>query len=93
MPNPSLTFLPDHVWSSIAVSLELSEREAEIVGLLMLDKSERAIADELRISAHTVHTHLERLYRKLNARSRCQVVVRIFQQYVQLDHNAAHARP
>lgn len=86
MADLSSTFLPDHVWAAIAGSLDLSEREADIAKLLMADMSERAIAENLRISSHTVHTHLERLYRKLNARSRCQVVVRIFEQYVQLDN-------
>jgi hypothetical protein len=41
-----------------------------------------------------VHTHLERLYRKLGVTDRCQVVVRIFQQYVELlDQNHEHAAP
>ena len=87
VPPPELpcTFLPDDVWAAIAMSLGLSKREAEIAALIMRDETERAMAGELGMSAHTVHTHLERLYRKLNARSRSQVVVRIFQRYVQLE--------
>jgi DNA-binding CsgD family transcriptional regulator len=81
----SITFLPDDVWRSIAGSLGLSEREAQIARLLLSDDNrEDTIAAVLAISPHTVHTHLERLYRKLGVTSRCHVVARIFRRYVEM---------
>ena len=46
------------------------------------DKKEVEIAQELKISAHTVHTYLGRLYRKLNVSSRAQLIVRVFAEYL-----------
>ena len=81
----SITFLPDDVWRAIAGSLGLSEREAQIARLLLSDDNrEDTIATVLAISPHTVHTHLERLYRKLGVTSRCHVVARIFRRYVEM---------
>jgi ATP/maltotriose-dependent transcriptional regulator MalT len=65
------TVLSGETWSAISRALDLSDRESAIVQLLMQDQSERVIAEELQISSHTVHTHLERLYRKLSVTSRC----------------------
>jgi AraC-like DNA-binding protein len=48
------------------------------------DLSEDQIARELGISAHTVHTHFERVYRKLGVRSRCQLIVSLFRAYSRL---------
>ena len=77
------TFLSEDAWSLIVRSLRLSPREAEIAKLLLRDDNrDDAIADQLAISRHTVHTYLERLYRKLGATSRSQAVTRIFQEYV-----------
>jgi len=86
MPKASITtFLPDHSWLAIVRSLGLSEREAQIAQLLLGDDNrEETIAATLAISPHTVHTYLERLYRKLGVTSRCQVVARMFQEYVEL---------
>jgi DNA-binding CsgD family transcriptional regulator len=91
----SETFLPDHAWNAIIRSLGLSTREAEIARLLLADDSrEDSIAAALKISRHTVHTHLERLYRKLRVSSRSQVVARLFSEYVTLaDHRRTHLTP
>ena len=77
-------FLPDDRWRPIVTSLRLSGREADILRGLLDDEPEATIASRLRISAHTVHTHLERLYRKLAVNSRCQAVARVFAEYVRL---------
>lgn len=79
------TFLAPDAWNGIVRSLRLSPREAEIAALFLADDNrDGTIAERLAISPHTVHTYLERLYRKLGATSRSQVVTRIFQQYVVL---------
>lgn len=71
-------------WSVLAGALKLSERETEIVQCVFDDMKERAIATHLGISAHTVHTHLERLYRKLNVSSRCGLVLTVVAEYHRL---------
>ena len=54
----------------------LSERELEVLQLVAAGKSNSRIASELFVSVGTVKTHLNNLYRKLNARSRTQAVAR-----------------
>ncbi len=65
-------------WLSVSQCLKLSEREFEIVQGIFDDQTESEIADSLGISQHTVHTHLERLYRKSRVSSRTQLIVRVF---------------
>jgi len=65
-------------WDAICARAGLSPREVEIVKLVFDDLKESAIADALGVSPHTVHTHLERLYRKLGISGRCAAVVRVF---------------
>ena len=87
MSKLTTAFLSGEAWTRIVRSLGLSPREAEIVALLLSDDNrDDSIAEELAISRHTVHTYLERLYRKVGASSRSQVVTRIFQQYVALEN-------
>jgi len=57
--------------------LKLSPREIEIIQLFMHSLRETEIAVELRISTHTVHTHVGRLYRRLNVASAAELMIRI----------------
>ncbi len=71
-------------WQRLAVTFALSPREEQILRGLFDDLTEFAIARELGISPHTVHTHLERLYRKLEANSRPTAIVRVFSEHLRL---------
>lgn len=53
-----------------ASSFDLTEREREVLVLLALGKSRRAVAAELFVSEDTVKTHTRNLYRKLGVHSR-----------------------
>ena len=64
-------------WQVIDSELGLTTREREIVELVLADLKESAMGAELGISPHTVHTHLERVYRKVGVRGRVQLVVRV----------------
>jgi len=54
----------------------LSERELEVLALISAGKSNKEIARELFLSMSTVKTHINRLYRKLGARSRTEALSR-----------------
>jgi LuxR family transcriptional regulator, maltose regulon positive regulatory protein len=54
----------------------LSERELEVLQLIAAGKTNRRIATELYVSVGTVKTHLNNLYRKLDAHSRTQALAR-----------------
>lgn len=89
----SRSLLPDRTWRSIARSLSLSPREFQIVLHVFDDAKEGDIADRMNISAHTVHTHLERLYRKLGVGSRGGMIVRVFAEYVSLASAGGDGKP
>ena len=54
---------------------ELTERELEVLAMLPSPLTIREIGQELFVSQNTIKTHVRRLYRKLNARSREEAVM------------------
>ncbi|MFZ5630852.1 MAG: response regulator [Spirochaetota bacterium] len=54
----------------------LSERELEILNLIALGLSYRAIADDLEISPNTVRVHITRIYEKLNTCNKVETLNR-----------------
>jgi LuxR family maltose regulon positive regulatory protein len=54
----------------------LRERELEVLALIAAGESNKEIAARLFVSTSTVKTHINRLYRKLGARSRIQAIAR-----------------
>lgn len=58
----------------------LTPRERDVLALLADGLSNRAIAQKLGISSHTVKFHVDALLDKLSARSRTQVVVKAVRQ-------------
>ena len=75
--------------SAIGRTLDLTDREMQIIRGLLDGKREDAIADELGISHHTVHAHLGRVYRKLNVDCCTGLVLRVFREYVAIDARAS----
>lgn len=55
--------------------LALTFREKEILSVLLTGATNKAIAQKLYISPHTVRTHLYRLYRKINVSSRYEAIM------------------
>ena len=80
--QPGRSIFNSDTWKKIAQSLHISNRELQIIQGIFDDRKEFAIADELTISVHTVHTHLERLYRKLGVSSRVGLILCILSEYL-----------
>ena len=74
--RPGQEAFSNEAWRQLARSLGLSKRESQIVPALFDDNKESAIATQLGISRHTVHTYTERLYRKMGVSSRVGLVRR-----------------
>lgn len=55
---------------------DLSDREREVLELLVKGASNSEIADELIVSEHTIKAHLRSILNKLNCRNRQEVVAR-----------------
>jgi len=53
---------------------QISNREGEILALLLNGKSNKLIEKELFISANTVRNHIHNIYQKLNVSSRLQLM-------------------
>ena len=92
--GPALERAPAHLagsamfscqaWEKIARTLNLSGRELQIVRRAFDGQKELTIAGDLGVSSHTVHTHVERLHRKLAIADRTQLVLRVTQEFLAL---------
>jgi DNA-binding NarL/FixJ family response regulator len=68
-------FRPANPGTTAAVALPgLTDREHEVLALLVKGFTYAEIGDLLSISAHTVTSHVKNLYRKLEVRSRAEAV-------------------
>ena len=74
----------ERAWQEIARSLKLSGQELQIVRGVFDDYTEFAIANNLNVSPHTVHTHCERLYHKLAVTDRVKLVLRVTDEFLAL---------
>ena len=71
---PVPTEAPFVVRTESVERLGVTPREMEILQLIAAGLSNREIAERLNVSENTVKTHATRLFAKLNARRRTQVV-------------------
>jgi DNA-binding NarL/FixJ family response regulator len=58
----------------------LSEREREVLALLVAGHKNFAIAQALAISPETIKSHMRRIMEKLSVRDRTQLVIKVLQQ-------------
>ena len=72
----SLQLSPRTSETTLAVDVDLSEREVTILRLLASDLSQREIGSELYISLNTVKGHVRSIFRKLGVSSRAEAVAR-----------------
>jgi two-component system NarL family response regulator len=57
-------------------SSALTKREREVLQGVASGLSEKKLADTLSLSPHTVHTHIKKIYRKLQVNSRAEAVLK-----------------
>ena len=76
--------LSERAWHEIGAQLDLTKRELQIVQGVFDNLTKTGIARRLKISHHTVHTHLNRLFKKLTVTTRTEVVLRIVEQMITL---------
>lgn len=69
--------LSEQEWMRIARALRLSGHELQIIRGVFDDRTESTIADNLGLSPHTVHTHFNRLHRKLAVHTRAGLALRV----------------
>lgn len=75
------TYLPSQISRSLVeeirtpVSEPLTEREKDVLRLLVQGNSNKEIARSLHIAEETVKTHIKRIYGKLGVQSRAQAIL------------------
>ncbi len=74
----------ERAWDEVARKLRLSRRELQLLRGLFDGLTESAIATELRISARTVRTHMERLHHKLCVTHQVALVLRVIVEFLKL---------
>lgn len=78
------SLLSAHAWHEIASALDITSRELQIVQAVFDNLPEAGIARRFKLSVHTVHTHLNHLFKKLTVSTRTELVLRIMEQMITL---------
>ena len=60
--------------------IQLTDKEKEILKLLVDGLSYKMIADESDLSVHTIHTHIRHIYEKLHVNSKSEAVAKALKQ-------------
>ena len=62
--------------AEVAEQYILSLREKSILKCIELGMTYKEIATDLNISSHTVHSHIKRIYEKLQSKDRTEALVK-----------------
>ena len=62
----------------------LTQREKEVLSLLLKGYKNQVIAEKLYITRHTVKAHLANIYKKLGVRNRTQVAIYVLSKQLEL---------
>lgn len=71
--------LSEHAWTEIGCALGVTKREVQIIQAVFDNLPQKGIASRFAITEHTVHTHLNRLFKKLNVTTRTELVLRVME--------------
>lgn len=79
-------------WAEMGRKLGLSRRELDVLQGVFDCVTEGELAARLGISEHTVHTHFNRLFKKLGVRTRVELVLRVMAAVVAEEGTSAAAK-
>ncbi len=65
-----------HEVKTVRIPSALTSREREVLQGVAAGLSEKKLAEKLSVSPHTVHTHIKKIYRKLQVGSRAEAVLK-----------------
>jgi len=74
----------ERAWDKVARNLRLSRRELDLLRGMFDGLTESAIATGQSVSLRTVHTHVERLHRKLGVTHQVTLVLRVLVEFLNL---------
>lgn len=89
--QPSLP-LARSSWTAIAGELRLSGRQTEIVRGVLDNLDVDQIAAKLQIKPRTVRAHVEKVYKRLGLRNRCELVLLVFAVHLARDPDESRGR-
>ena len=75
-------FITDEAWQALSTRLRLSPRELQIVRGICQERKESSIAVRLKLSPHTVRTHVERIYAKLGIGTRIELMLLLLGEFL-----------
>lgn len=70
----------EETWARVVMSLGLPRQQARVVEGILRGKGDKQIAQELGLGVPTVRTYLGRVFDRLGASDRVQVVLRVIAQ-------------
>lgn len=70
----SKSHLAENTFNEQLLPQQLSERECEVLQLIVEGKDYKAIASKLFLSTHTIRKHIANIYQKLHVSSKAQVI-------------------
>jgi DNA-binding NarL/FixJ family response regulator len=77
--RPGPAFPLDAVaWQHVVKTLELSPQQARIVSLILHGLRDKEVAGELGLGVPTIRTYLDRVFQRVGARDRVELVIRVF---------------
>ncbi|MFA5865346.1 MAG: helix-turn-helix transcriptional regulator [Phycisphaerae bacterium] len=68
----------DSEWSTLTAEYSLSRRQNQILQAVFLGLENKEIGTRLKISYHTVRTHLKRLFIRFESANRTDLILNIF---------------
>ena len=66
-------------WTEIEVTLDVTHREIDVIRLILAHESEQEVARDLSIALSTVHSHMRRIYKKLDINCRSELIERVYE--------------
>lgn len=70
--------LSDEEWRRVSRAIGLTDRELAVTRALFDNETEFAIGQILGVTHNTVHSHLRRIYGKVGATTRTELVISVF---------------